>query len=44
MRSVGLLILLLLLATTAVVHAAPGTPERPMPDPCIDAPNLPFCG
>jgi hypothetical protein len=41
-RSVGWLILLLLVVTNAA-HAAPDASERPMPDPCIEAPNLPFC-
>jgi hypothetical protein len=43
MRRVGLLIVLLLLTATAVARAAPGTPQPRLPDPCIDAPNLPFC-
>jgi hypothetical protein len=43
MRSVGWFVVLLLLAATAVVRAAPGAPGPSMPDPCIDAPNLPFC-
>jgi hypothetical protein len=34
---------LLLLAVTAVARGAPGGTVPPMPDPCIEAPNLPFC-
>jgi hypothetical protein len=43
MRSVACCIVLLLLAATAVARAAPGTVQPRMPDPCIEAPNLPFC-
>jgi hypothetical protein len=35
--------LLLLLAATAVARADSAT-KPPMPDPCIKAPNLPYCG
>jgi hypothetical protein len=42
MRSVWFVVLLLL-AAMDVARAAPGTPDPPMPDPCIAAPSLPFC-
>jgi hypothetical protein len=42
MRSVACCVVLLLLAAT-VARAAPGTVQPRMPDPCIEAPNLPFC-
>jgi hypothetical protein len=41
MRPLGWLALLLLVV--GAVNAAPDTGERPMPDPCVEAPNLPFC-
>jgi hypothetical protein len=43
MRSVACCVVLLLLAVTAVARAAPGTVQPRMPDPCIEAANLPFC-
>jgi hypothetical protein len=42
MRSVAWWVVLLL-AATAVARAAPGSAQPRMPDPCIEAPNLPFC-
>lgn len=42
MRSAGWLVLLLL-ALTSLARAAPDADERPMPDPCTEAPSLPFC-
>jgi hypothetical protein len=37
--------LLLLLAAADVARAAPDPATKPpMPDPCIKAPNLPYCG
>jgi len=37
--------LLLLLAAADVAGAAPDSATKPpMPDPCIKAPNLPYCG
>ena len=42
MRSAGWLVLALL-ALTSLAHAAPDADEPPMPDPCVEAPNLPFC-
>jgi hypothetical protein len=41
MRSRAWLVLVLL-ALTSAVHAAQDG-ERPMPDPSIEAPSLPFC-
>jgi hypothetical protein len=40
MRSVAWLAVLLLLAGAA---RAAASPQPQMPDPCIAAPNLPFC-
>jgi hypothetical protein len=34
---------LLLLALASAVRAAPDAGAPSMPDPCIEAPNLPFC-
>jgi len=42
MRSAGWLVFLLL-ALASLAQAAPDADERPMPDPCVEAPNLPFC-
>jgi hypothetical protein len=42
MRSMAWLVVLLLLATGAA-RATPRSPQPQMPDPCIQAPNLPFC-
>lgn len=42
MRAVVWPVLLLLLAVGAA-QATPKNPQPPMPDPCIEAPNLPFC-
>jgi hypothetical protein len=42
MRSMAWLVVLLLLAMGAA-RAAPKSPRPQMPDPCIQAPNLPFC-
>jgi len=42
MRPAGWLALLLL-AVASLAQAAPDGDERPMPDPCVEAPNLPFC-
>jgi len=43
MRSVAWLVVLLLLLATGAARAAAGSPQPQMPDPCIEAPNLPFC-
>ena len=32
-----------LLLAMGAAHAAPQSPQPQMPDPCIQAPNLPFC-
>ena len=42
LRSAGWLAFLLL-AVASLAQAAPDADERPMPDPCVEAPNLPFC-
>jgi len=34
---------LLLVALTGTAGALPDDGERPMPDPCVEAPNLPLC-
>ena len=34
---------LLLLAAMTVARAAPRGTVPPMPDPCLEAPNLPYC-
>jgi hypothetical protein len=41
MRSLAWLVVLLLV--TAAARAATANPQPQMPDPCIAAPNLPFC-
>jgi hypothetical protein len=43
MRSITWCVVLLLLAAAAAARAAPGSAPPRMPDPCIEAPNLPFC-
>jgi hypothetical protein len=43
MRSMAWCVILLLAVAAAAAHAAPGSPPPRMPDPCIAAPNLPFC-
>jgi hypothetical protein len=41
MRSVAWLVVLVL--ATGAARAAAASPPPQMPDPCIEAPNLPFC-
>ena len=36
-------VVLVLLALAGTAGAAPNDRERPMPDPCVEAPSLPFC-
>lgn len=43
MRSMGWFMVLLLLAAADLAHAGPVGSDPPMPDPCVEAPNLPFC-
>jgi hypothetical protein len=45
MMPVRWVVALLFLAATAGAWAAPDAATNPpMPDPCIKAPNLPYCG
>jgi hypothetical protein len=45
MRSMAWCVILLLAVAAAadVARAAPASAPPRMPDPCIEAPNLPFC-
>jgi hypothetical protein len=43
MRSMAWCVFLLLVVAADAARAAPGSAPPRMPDPCIDAPNLPFC-
>jgi len=43
LRSLALVIMLLAAAPSLVQSAPAGTSDPRMPDPCVAAPNLPFC-
>ena len=42
-RRLALVMVLLVAPDLVVAQSAPGPATPPIPDPCVMAPNLPFC-